>query len=231
MRAKILMLSVLVPYTSVTLLGCQTQPPLRQIDSQNQVTLSSYQSEQTMTEKLENPTVEIKFIERILRRPPQSDLLMDVTLHNRYTQPCWFLLPATIDSEPLGQGGIHAVEVSKLGGKGNVILGRLVGTAHLQAFLLPAGAKVKIRRLPIALWEENIVDKVQIEVIVASEMTINGEPAQAWFGINPMSSQNADVSAEQSRRLNSRNTSNFDEVPLSVVEKERFNLKVVLTEN
>ncbi|AFZ25798.1 hypothetical protein Cylst_3674 [Cylindrospermum stagnale PCC 7417] len=103
-----------------------------------------------------------------------------------------------------------------------------MGTGRFQAFLLNAGAKLRIRRLPITLWEEKIVDQVHIEVVVASQLTINGEPAEAWFSTNPMSDLQADVIADQSKRLASRSTGNFKELPVSVVEKERFNVEVIL---
>ncbi|WP_245587396.1 hypothetical protein [Cylindrospermum stagnale] len=82
--------------------------------------------------------------------------------------------------------------------------------------------------MPITLWEEKIVDQVHIEVVVASQLTINGEPAEAWFSTNPMSDLQADVIADQSKRLASRSTGNFKELPVSVVEKERFNVEVIL---
>ncbi|MFP4124872.1 hypothetical protein [Coleofasciculus sp.] len=225
MRVNILIFGIFVIYVGITFQVCKAQPPLKQVDSQKKVVLSSYKSEHPMTK----PSVEIKFIERRFRRPPIVDLLMDVTLRNHHAQPCWFLLPATLDSSsPLGQGSVNSVEVFELGGQGRVVVGRFLGTANFQAFLLPAGAELKLRGLPISLWEEEIVNGVEIEAVVASQLTVDSEPAQTWFGINPISDLKAEVSEDQIRRLASRSTPNLEEVPVSVVEKERIQLQVIL---
>ncbi|AFZ25802.1 hypothetical protein Cylst_3678 [Cylindrospermum stagnale PCC 7417] len=223
MKTQIFMLGFFITYTSFALPECKAQSSVNQTDIHKQ-------SQQAMTKQ----TVEIKFIDIIPRKPPMTELLMDVTLHNHYDQPCWFLLPDNIPDESnyvaIGQGGVISVAVYQPVGKGRVIFGNLVGSANSQAFLLPAGAKLKIRRLPITLWGlENLdKDQLEVEVVVASQLTINGESAEAWFGTNPMSDLQADVTVDKTSRLASRSTGNFKEVPVSVVEKERFKVEVIL---
>jgi hypothetical protein len=221
MKAQIFMLGFLITYTSFALPECKAQSSVNQTDIHKQ-------SQQAMTKPTVKPSVEIKFIDIIPRKPPMTELLMDVTLHNHYDQPCWFLLPVSIQSPILQKGDVDTLEAFELGGKGRVVLGRFLGTGRFQAFFLNAGAKLRIRRLPITFWEEKIVDQVHIEVVVASQLTINGEPAETWFSTNPMSDLQADVIADQSKRLASRSTGNFKEVPVSLVEKERFKVSVTL---
>jgi hypothetical protein len=226
MKAPIFMLGFLITYTSFALPECKAQSSVNH-DIRKQ-------SQQAMTKQTVKPSVEIKFIDMIGRKPPMTELLVDVTLHNHYDQPCWFLLPDDIPDESnyvaIGQGSVLGVSVYQPVGKGRVIFGNLVGSANSQAFLLPAGAKLKIRRLPITLWgrENALKDQVEIEVVIASQLTINGEPAEAWFGTNPMSDLQADVTVDKTSRLDSRNTDNFKEVPISITEKERFKVVVPL---
>ncbi|BAZ28116.1 hypothetical protein NIES4074_05470 [Cylindrospermum sp. NIES-4074] len=221
MKAQILMLGVFFTYMSIALPECKAQSLISQTNIQKQL-------QQAMTKQSGEPSVEIKFVDMIFGKPPKAQLLMDVTLHNHYDQPCWFLLPHDINSLAIGQGGVNRVEAFEFRGKGRVVVGRFLGTPDLRAFLLPAGAKLKIRRLPIELWEEKTVDQVQIEVVVASQLTINGEPGAVWFGTNPMSDIEADVTVDESDRIGLREMPNFDEVPISLVEKERFKLVVPL---
>ncbi|BAZ28117.1 hypothetical protein NIES4074_05480 [Cylindrospermum sp. NIES-4074] len=226
MKAQIFMLGFFITYTSFALPEYKAQSSVNHDIHK--------QSQQAMTKQTVKPSVEIKFIDMIGRKPPMTELLMDVTLHNHYDQPCWFLLPDDIPDESnyvaIGQGGVLGVSVYQPVGKGRVIFGNLVGSANSQAFLLPAGAKLKIRRLPITLWgrENALKDQVEIEVVIASQLTINGEPAEAWFGTNPMSDLQADVTVDKTSRLDSRNTDNFKEVPISITEKERFKVLVTL---
>ncbi|WP_245587397.1 hypothetical protein [Cylindrospermum stagnale] len=183
-----------------------------------------------MTEKSIEPSVEIKSVGIGFAKSTLTRFLMDVTLHNNYNQPCWFLLPDSINSLAIGKGSVNMVEAFEFHGKGRVVVGRFLGTPSLRAFLLPAGAKLKLRELPIEIWEENIFDKkqVEVEVVIASHLTINGESAQAWFGTNPMSDIEADVTVDENDRIGLREMPNFDEVPISVVEKERFKVLVTL---
>lgn len=224
------MLDFLLTYAIFALPECKAQSPLNQTNTQQQVVLSLSPLQQAMTKPSKEATVEINFVDIGFRKSPMTKLLMDVTLHNHYNQPYWFLLPADIGSSMPQQNGVSDVEVLKLGGKGRVVLSLFVGSANYQAFLLPAGAKLKIRRLPITLWEENFLDKeqVEVEVVIASQVTINGEPAQAWFGSNSMSDIEADVTADESQRIGSRSTGNAKEVPISVFDKKRFKVVVPL---
>jgi hypothetical protein len=229
MKAQIFMLGFLLTYTSFALPECKAQ---------SSVNHDIYkQSQQAMTKQIVKPSVEIEFVDR-LQFKTLYELVLDVTLQNHYNQPCWFLLPYAIylpieeggdvNSLPIGTGGVNLVEALRLNGKGRVILSRFLGDSQYQAFLLPAGAKLKLRRLSIALWDYGVLDEVQVQVVIASQLKINGEPVNTWLGINPMSDVKADVIADDDESLGSRRVGNYETVPVSIVEKERFKVLVPL---
>ncbi len=183
-----------------------------------------------MTEQSELPAVEIQFITRNFRQPPIVDLLFNIKLQNPHTEARWFLLPATLDSFAIsiGEGGINALEIFKLDGQGSVIVGRFLGNAGFQALRLPANAEVNLRRFPISLWEQDVVDSVQVEVVIAHGFTIGGELAEAWFGMDPTSAIRADVTEEKALRLGSKQTSELEDLPVSLTKEYRIRLDVDL---
>jgi hypothetical protein len=232
MKIKRLAYYIFLVCMTLMLLKFTVQPTSAQANMQEKVAISANQLENAMTE----PTVEIKFVKMLWRKPPKKELLMDVTLNNHYNQPCWFLLPGKVHGEdslntPLGQSSFFQVETFEIVGKGRVIIGRFAGDNSPQILLLPPGAKLKIRQLPIAYWNSDIrKQKVSVEVVIADQVNIDGESAQAWFKTNPMSDVQADVNADQRKSLGLKSPPGefMTTVPISIVEKERFTLEVPL---
>ena len=182
------------------------------------------------------PAAQIKFREMRLRKPPLAELYFDVVLRNTRAEPRWFLLPSHLGPgiPSLGtKGGVDGVEVFGPRGKGRVILGHFLGTGGFYALRLPAHAVVRLRMFPISYWGD-VPDHLQVEVVTAKRLTIGGEPAAAWFGLNPMCSVRADTAEEalsQKRMLRSRHTPDRREVATRGEGESRLKLEVSLKGN
>ncbi|MDX6403029.1 MAG: hypothetical protein QOH70_484 [Blastocatellia bacterium] len=179
---------------------------------------------------------EIKFREMRPRKPPLVELYFDVVLRNARAEPRWFLLPGNLGpgTQPLGgKGGVDTVEVFAPQGTGRVIVGHFLGTGGFQALLLPAHAHVRLRMFPISYWGD-LPDHLQVEVVTAKRLTIGGEPAEAWFGLNPLCSARADIAESalsQTRMIRSRHSQERKEVRVLSEEENRFKLEVSLKAN
>src|SRR5215210_1626277 len=177
------------------------------------------------------PPAEIQFHEMRFRTPPLVELVFDVVLRNDRTQPRWFLIPRNLNPQKTGfpsVGGVDALEVFAPAGKGRVVLGHFLGTGGFQALLLPAHAEIHLRGLPISYWGD-VPDDLQVEIIVARRLTINGESARKWFQVNPMCSTSADITetiSGRTRMLHSRHTSDNKEVTTQIDEDQRLKIPV-----
>lgn len=177
------------------------------------------------------PAVEINFVGSRNERPPLVRLLFDVVLRNASEGERWFVLPNTLRpaSEAEG-GGVFAVEAYAAGGQGRVVVCRFLGTGDFQALLLPAGAEITMRRFPISIWSDPSEGSVAIRVIIARRLTVAGEDALDWMGINLICDRRADVDAEERRMLGAKYSPDYREVPAAVDEERRIELQVGLKE-
>jgi hypothetical protein len=179
---------------------------------------------------------EIRFQEMRFGKRPLVYLTFDVLLRNDRDSPRWFLLPSNIGSGhgPIGEkGGVDTLEVFSPQGKGQVIVGRFLGTGGFHALLLPAHAEVRLRRFPISYWGDPPAE-LRIEIVIAREFTIEGERAEDWFGKSPMSSIIVDIAedAENPMRMRTakRSADNKEIAPL-IKEDRRLRLEVSLEKN
>ena len=183
-----------------------------------------------------SPPAEIKFREMRLRKPPLAELYFDIVLRNNHTEPRWFLLPSNLGpgtSAPVTKGGVDGVEVFAPRGKGRIFLGHFLGTGGFYALLLPARAEVRLRMFPISYWGD-VPDQLEVEVVTTKRLTIGGEPATAWFGLNPASSARADIAEStlsQERMIRARHTPDRREVAAVSEKESRFKLEVSLKGN
>ena len=171
------------------------------------------------------PAVEIKFRQMRFGKPPLVYLSFDVTLRNNEKSPRWFLLPSNLGSghAAVGEkGGVDTLEVFSPRGKGHVVLGRFLGTGGFNALLLPHGAVVRLRLFPISYWGDP-PDNLEIEVVVATKLTIGGDQAENWFGKSPLSSVKADIpeDAENPMRMRTSKRSKDNKEVASVIEEDR----------
>jgi hypothetical protein len=176
-------------------------------------------------------SVEIKFRELRMRKPPLVELYFDLVLRNSRTEPRWFLLPGNLgpgNSALLTKSGVDGVEVFGPRGSGRVIVGHFLGTGGFYALLLPARAAIHLQMFPISYWGD-LPDQLEVEVVTAKSLTIGGEPASAWFGLNPASSARADITENvlsQNRMISSRHTPDRKEVATLSEEESRLKLMV-----
>lgn len=166
-------------------------------------------------------------------KPPLVYLSFDVTLLNDQKSPRWFLLPSNLGSghAAVGEkGGVDTLEVFSPRGKGRVVVGRFLGTGGFNALLLPPGAVVRLRLFPISYWGDP-PDNLEIEIVIARELTIGGDKAENWFGESPLSSVTADIAedAENPMRMRtSKRTKDNKEVAPVIKEDRRLRLQVSL---
>jgi hypothetical protein len=176
---------------------------------------------------------EITFREMRLRKPPLAELYFDVVLRNDHSGPRWFLLSSNLGpgtSALLTKGGVDTVEVFAPHGSGHVVVGHFLGTGGFYALLLPAHAEIRLRMFPISYWGE-VPDHLQVEVVIAKGLTIGGEPARAWFELNPTCSTRADIvesALSYTRIIGSRHAPDRKEVRALSEEENRFKLDVML---
>src|SRR6185369_15763748 len=178
--------------------------------SNKQIRASDYQLSQlktiaSVTQGISQSAMEIKFRNMRFGRPPLVYLSFDVLLRNEEESPRWFLLPSNLGSGhgPIGEkGGVDTLEVFSPRGKGRVVVGRFLGTGGFNALLLPPGAAVRLRLFPISYWGDP-PDNLEIEIVIAKELTIGSEKAENWFGKSPMSGVKADIAeaAENPMRM------------------------------
>ncbi len=178
------------------------------------------------------PPVEIKFREMRFGKPPLVYMFFDVVLRNHRAESRWFLLPSNLGTvTAASQGGVDTLEVYAPRGTGRVPVGRFLGRGGFQALLLPAGAEVRLRLFPVSFWGD-LPDQLQIEVVTAKRLTVGGEEAAVWFGVDPATSVKADI-AENPRswtHVSSRSTPDGREVAVLVEEDDRIKLQVPLGE-
>jgi len=190
----------------------------------------SVTGERFVTDEAANPAVSIAFVERILQRPPLVDLVFTIALQNTYADARWFLLPNALDAaaSSLGAGGVNAVETLAIEAPRRIVFGRAIGNAGFRALRLAAGAVVRLSRLSMTLWEEERVDSVEIDVIVARTVTIDGRPLEAWLEMDGTIAGQVDASAEDAVVLRSVTMAGLKSVLVSVAAESHVRSHVEL---
>jgi hypothetical protein len=233
----------LVKFIFLTLL-LSVSSVLRQdarLRNNKQSTASDYQLSQlktiaSVTQGISQSAIEIKFRNMRFGRPPLVYLSFDVLLRNEEESLRWFLLPSNLGSGhgPIGEkGGVDTLEVFSPRGKGYVVVGRFLGTGGFNALLLPPRAAVRLRLFPISYWGDPPAN-LQIEIVIAKELTIGGDKAESWFGSSPLSSVKADIAENAENpmlmRTSKRTKDNKEVVPV-IEEDQRLRLQVSLQTN
>jgi hypothetical protein len=167
--------------------------------------------------------VQARLVERVRRRPPRSDLVLDVRVENPSAAARWCILPAKLPVPE--EGGIFGVEVSLLGGEGRVPIGRLLGRLASYALLLPPGARIRLRELVVAAWGE-LEPPIRLDVALASRALLGAEDLLVWFPHDPGCDVEADVGAPVDL-LCARSTQGLAERPLVLQEATTERLDVV----
>jgi hypothetical protein len=175
------------------------------------------------------PAVEIAFAGRTPAKPPMGTILVDVTLRNAESSARWFVLPGQLPKDAEGEG-VTGVEAWELSGSGRAVLGKWLGTAGFQTVLVAPGAEVKLQRVAIPVWKANDVKgPLAIEVVIAKDITVGGQPAAAWFEkTNPLSDSRASADVSKAKRAGSKMTEERDEVPVVFSEDRRITVEITV---
>ncbi len=124
--------------------------------------------------------VKLKFVGRILHKPPLRSLLFDVTLHNPRAETCCYLLPAYMSEPPtMETDGVKTLEIVSLNAK--VIFGEVHGNDRFQAVCVPPHSDLVLQRMPIKSFGEPTKRPISIEVVLARTLSIDQRPAERWY--------------------------------------------------
>lgn len=182
-----------------------------------------------MSEAAAGSPVEASVVGVRRERPPLAKLLLDVTLRNDRSEQRWFLLPETLGGSPVPrERGIFGVDPVEVRGEGRAVVAAFRGAEGFQALLLPGGAEVRVRGLPLAHLGSMPSGAATLEVAIATSLEIDGEPAGVWIGSNPLSDPRVDADYERAQRLPSRYTPHYEDVPVAVAEEARLSLTLAL---
>lgn len=177
-------------------------------------------------------SVEFTFTSIRYEHPPFVRLSFDVTLHNTANAQRWFLLPANLEHGIVET--VSTARVYRLGDavNGQVVIARFSETYGFYALLLPAAAHVTLRQLPMRIAGK-YPSKAQLEAVIAETMEVGGEPAEAWFKMDALSSARADVSASTlaSERdvIAVRHAPDNKAVPVALHNAQRLSVEVELS--
>ena len=132
-------------------------------------------------------------------KPPLKEHRFDVVLQNPSKEARWMVLPSTFpyanDTKPAsGDSPVGELQIFRLSAHPKVLLTEAVG-GTFWAVKLPAGGKVSLRRLRIESWWEHVPASVVLEVLVAREITVDGQSLGAILGEDPVAESGADVLA------------------------------------
>jgi hypothetical protein len=150
-----------------------------------------------------SPFVHVELVGAVYPKSVGSiSLSLDVTMENRAASPRWFIFPDhSYSSDQTYFGAVTRGSVKELRGEGRVLVGEydgdcragdggVIGT-HFKAVLLRAGARVRVRGLPVqALHRDR---SAFVDVVIARDVSIRGEPMTRWFGEERLSDAVADV--------------------------------------
>lgn len=131
-------------------------------------------------------------------KPPLKEHFFDVTLRNPAPEPRWLVLPGTFpyagSTEPAPGGEEIELQPFVIGKRPRVVIVKGVG-GNFWAVRLPGGGRLTLRKLVIESWWETVPASVDLEVIIAREVTIGGTALAALVSADSMSESGADVLA------------------------------------
>src|SRR5438552_4159250 len=130
-----------------------------------------------------------KVVDVSYMKPPLAELFLDVVLRNGEGAARWFVLPSALPRR--GEGGVNVLEAQAFEGRGRAVVGRFLGTGGCYALLLPAGAEVRLQRLPIEYWGDPPA-RLRLDLRIATDLAVGGEPARTWFESDPTSDARVD---------------------------------------
>ena len=149
-------------------------------------------------------------------RPPILTLLVDVQLKNDDKVARWALVPSKL---PVDSGGIDKLEqLTATAGSTSIAVGRFLGTGGRYAIRLAPGARVTLRKLPIAWWRDDAKAKeVAFDVQLATDVKLGGAAMASWFASDPTVGGAVDVDMDAAKHTASHRAPDDKEQPVEVV--------------
>lgn len=147
-------------------------------------------------------------------RPPIDRVLVDVQIRNDDAAARWVLIPTKL---PTMAGGVDKLEqlTAKLGAA-ELTIGRLLGNGGRYAVRLGAGARVTLRKLEVAWWNEGNAKEASFEIQLASDATAGDQPLESWFSKDPTINGAADIDMDTAQHTASHRSPDNKEVPLAL---------------
>jgi hypothetical protein len=128
-------------------------------------------------------------------RPPRAELRFDVTVSNGADAARWAIMPDTLAGKPTALATqVWSVGAYVLGEPGRVTAVHAVAEAGWYAVLVPSGGEVRLENLPFAFWGEP-GPSAELEVVLAEEIEIDGQPLLARLDLDARSDGGAAVDA------------------------------------
>ena len=150
-------------------------------------------------------------------RPPIVRLLVDVKLSNSSAATRWFLIPSNVGGAP-GSGVDKLERLSA----GPVRFGRLLGTGGFYAVSLRPQARLSIKSLEVAWWNDGGVrTPPAIEIRVADDVMLGGESISTWFEGDVAVAGEIEVDAPTAAHTSSKRTAGDVEVAVAPVGERR----------
>src|SRR5262249_52359535 len=133
-----------------------------------------------------------------------------------------FLLPLSIDKPDKPDGGTYGGDLLLLS-DGNVRVAYLHGTRGVRAVQLPAHGEVTVHGWPMQRWSEGNAP-LSCEIRVADDIRIGDQPIASWFKQPTLSDAHANVQWGEPDELETRQTTNYTEVPLTTVNAQTMSV-------
>jgi hypothetical protein len=163
-----------------------------------------------------NASVTISVAGRKPGRPPIDRLLVDVQLKNDDASAKWVLIPSKVPPEA-GKGGIDKLEqLTAPAGQATVAVGRFLGTGGRYALRIAPGARVTLRKLEVAWWNESNAKSIALDVQLAGDVKLGTEDMATWFDKDPTISGAVDVDMEAAKHTASHRAKDDVEVPVGI---------------
>lgn len=127
------------------------------------------------------PSISFAVRQVVARRPPLTELRLDVTLANPTATARWYLVPRAIDN-PIGDRGVDVLETFAWSGRDRAVIGSFLGTGGFFAVHLAPRSTLRVLGLPVE-WSRGDDDaaRPRVTAVIAEAVTIGGKPAATWF--------------------------------------------------
>jgi hypothetical protein len=139
--------------------------------------------------------VKVTLVESRPQRPPLQLLYFDAWLWNPAGVARYYLLSDHLSAA--GESGDYDIDVAyvyELSGEGRIMVSHFAGTRGFFALLLPPGARLELRNLPLEFWGE-LPAEVTLTVAIGEDLKIAGQAVENWLDINLQSDKQSAVDA------------------------------------